>query len=395
MRLKPILCGLLIAAGGAMAAASLAQDKPPQVEVPANPETKAIAQGLIEDGLQASHAAEIYADLRRTLREVYIPVLRNLVQGDFPGVPSPDVKTAAAMAKALTFLDYVRRAGDELDGALTENRNAMISDVAEQTAKTAKPPELKDVRAILQLPAVRKSLDAFYAMTKLMTGFSYEDSRSLAKFSAWAKDLDFDFSQAMPGGSGGSKGVPSKAKIAKAQVFIEDFMRLSHLDEMVADVKRFARDVYAETAPMSEQDRSDLREQIDQFEFTYTMQKAMAVAVAPSVVASALTDEQLATLHSFVRSPAYAKAFDLFRNVVKSSTAFTKEDILGAQKSFEDLDRQAKLQERSSEEQDKAKKEWSALTEKWSEILKNRISPETRSGLEQSLEDLQNSEPPI
>ena len=80
---------------------------------------------------------------------------------------------------------------------------------------------------------------------------------------------------------------------------------------------------------------------------------------------------------------------------MKSSTAFTKEDILGAQKSFEDLDRQAKLQERSSEEQDKAKKEWSALTEKWSDILKNRISPETRSGLEQSLEDLQNSEPPI
>ena len=105
MRLKSILCGLLIAAGGAMTAASLAQDRPPQVEVPANPETKSIAQGLIEDGLQASHAAEIYADLRRTLREVYIPVLRNLVQGDFPGVPSPDVKTAAAMAKAR----YARR----------------------------------------------------------------------------------------------------------------------------------------------------------------------------------------------------------------------------------------------------------------------------------------------
>ena len=395
MRLKSILCGLLIAAGGAMTPASLAQDTPPQVEVPANPETKAIAQGLIEDGLKASHAAEIYADLRRTLREVYIPVLRNLVQGDFPGVPSPDVQTAAAMAKALTFLDYVRRAGDELDPALTENRNTMISDIAEQIAKTAKPPELKDVRGILQLPAVRKSLDAFYAMTKLVTGFSYEDSRTFSNFSAWANGLDFDFSQAIPGGPEGSKRVPSKAKIAKAQAFIEDFMRLSHLDELVADVKRFARDVYAETAPMSEEERQDLRDQIDQFEFTYTMQRAMAVAVAPSVVASALSDDQLATLHSFVRSPAYAKASDLFRNIVKSSTAFTKDDIVGAQKSFEDLDRQSKLQERSSEEQEKAKKEWSALAEKWSEILKNRISPETRSGLEHSLEDLQNLEPPI
>lgn len=398
MRLLSMLCGLLIAVAGVVAPATLAQDKPPQVEapsIPANPETKAAARALIEDALKASHAPEIYADMRRTLAEVYIPVLRDVVQGDFPGVPSPDAKTATALAKALTFLDYVRRAGDELESGLTENRDAMLSDIAEQIAKTAKPPELAEVQGVVQLPAVKKSLDALYAMTKLLTGFSYQDSRTFSNFSAWAQGLDLDFSQAIPGAPGASKAVPSKAKVVKAQALVDDFMRFSHWDEMVADVKRFAREAYAETAPMSDEDRKELRGQIDQFEFTYTMQKGMMLAIVPSLVASGLTDEQLATLHGFVRSPAYAKAFDLFRNVVKSSTAFTKEDIIGAQKSFEDLDRDSKLEERNSEEQDRAKKEWNALTDKWTEILKNKISPETRSGLQQSLQDLQDAEPPI
>jgi hypothetical protein len=395
MRLKSIISGVMIAAAGALAPASVAQEKPPQTAVPVNAEAKRLAQSLIEEALQAAHAAEIYADLRRTLREVYIPVMRELVQGDYPGVPAPDAKTAAAMAKVLTLMDYVRKAGDELDSALSENRDAIISDVAEQVAKTAEVPEIKDVRDVLQLPAVRKTLDAFYAMTKLMTGFSYEDSRSFSEFSAWVNGLNFDFSQGVPGTTGHPPVEPSKRKLARAQAFMEDLIRVSHLDEMVADVKRFVRDVYAETAPMSGEERQELLDQIDQFDFTYNMQKAMAIAVAPTVVAAALTDEQLATLHGFVRSPAFVRAFDLCRNLVKAGTAFTKEDILGAQKSFEELDRKSKIRERSSDEQDKSKAEWTALARKWTEILKNRISPETRSGLEKALDDLQGGEPPI
>jgi hypothetical protein len=395
MQLRSIVSGLMIALAGTIATASLAQNEAPQAVEPANPQAKRLAQGLIDDALQATHAAEIYADLRRTLREVYIPALRNMVQGDFPGIPALDGKTASAMAKVLTFMDYVRQASDQLDTALADNRDAMISDAAEQIARTAEPSEIKDVQDSLQLPAVRKSLDAFHAMMKLVTGFSYEDSRSFAEFSAWASHLDFDFSRAIPGTPGSPQAVPSKRKIAKAQAFMDDLIQVSHFEEIVAEVRRFVREVYAETAPMSDEERQEFREQVDQFEFTYTMQKAMAVAVAPSVFAAMLTEEQLATLHGFVRSPAFAKAFDLFRNVVRSAAALTKEDILGAQKSFEDLDRKSKFRERSSEEQDRAKAEWNALAEKWTEILKNRISPETRHGLEQSLEDLQANGSPI
>ncbi len=394
MRLGPIVPALFLAFAGAFAPVSLAQDKPP-AEIQADPEVKRGARGLIEEALRASHAAEIFADMRRTLREVYIPAIRDLVQGTMPGVPAPDAKGAEAMAKVLTFLDYVRKAGDELDIALSENREAMISDAAEQIAKTAKPVELQDIRGILELPAMRKCLDAFYAISKLVTGFSYEDSRTFSGFSAWANQQDLDLQHVLPGAPGNGQAVPSKSKIAKAQAFVSDLIANSHIDEMVADANRFIREVYAETAPMSEEERDEMRGQADQFEFMYNMQKAVVLAAAPSVVAAALSDEQLAVLHGFVRSPAFARLFDLVRTAVKSGTAFTKEDILEAQKSFEDLEKKAKLRERSTADQDKAKAEWDALAEKWTGILKNRISPETRSGLEQSLEDLKNEGAPI
>jgi hypothetical protein len=393
--MRLVLPALFIAFAGTIAPLSHAQDRPAAEapEAPVDAELKQTARGLIEDALKASHAAEIFADLRRTLKDVYIPAVRDLVQGGLPGIPAPDAKTAAKMAKLLTVLDYVRKTGDELDAALSENREAMISDLATQIAKTAKPPEIKDVREVLTLPAIRKGLDAFYAMTKLITGFSYEDSRTFSAFSAWASRQDLDVQQALPGTPGSA--VPAKSKIAKAQALVNDLVRVTHIDEMAADIKRFVRDVYAETAPMSEEDREELRGQADQFEFLYNMQKSVTLAAAPSVVAAALDDEQLAAMHGFVRSPAFAKAFDLLRDAVHSGTAFTKEDILEAQKAFENLEKKAKAREGDGAVQDKAKAKWDVLFEKWTGIIENRISPETRSGLERSIEDLQDESSPI
>ena len=350
---------------------------------------------LIEDVLRESHAAEIFADLRRMLREVYIPAVRETLEGGTPGVPAPDAKSAAALAKVLTFMDYLRKAGDELNVALIENREAMISDVAEQIAKTSRPVEIKDVRAALNLPAVRKSLDALQAISKLLTGFSYEDSRTFSGFSAWANRQDLDWEKALPGAPGTGGSVPSAHKIAQAQALVTDVLAITHADEMVADVNRFVREVYAVTAPMAETERQELLDQAAQFEFLYNMQKAVVLAAAPSVVAATLTGEQLATVQKFVHSPAFAKAFELMRSAVKASTALTKEDVLEAQKSFNDLEAKAKVLERSLSEQEKAKAEWDALADKWTETIKKRISPETRSGLERSLEELKLEDKPI
>ncbi len=418
MRFGSLLPAFLMAFAGAFAPASVAQDKPalpdqpaaqdkplvqakpavpekPAVEAQADPQVKQAARGLIEEVLQITHAADISRDLRRTLREVYIPAVRDFVMGNTPGVPAPDPKSAAAAAKLLTFMDYARKAGDELDVALAENREAMISDLAGQMAKSAKAADIEGVRATLKLPAVTKGLDALYAVTRLLTGFSYEDSRTFSAFSAWASRQDLDLPKSFPGMPQSGEAVPPKQKIAKAQSLVSDFLSISHLDEMVEDTHRFVRDVYAETAPIPEEDRQALREQADQFEFLYNMQKAVVMAAAPSVVAATLTDEQLAMLQGFVRSASFGKLCGLLRNSVKAGTAFTKDDILEAKKSFEDLEKQAKGQERNAAEEDKVKAEWDALTDKWTEILKNRISPETRSGLERALEELKDEGAPI
>ncbi len=394
MRFRSLLPAMFMAFAASFAPLTLAQDQPP-VEIQADPAVKQAARSLIEEALQLSHAAEIFSDLRRTLREVYIPAVRDMVLGNTPGIAAPGPNLAAGLAKLLTFLDYVRKASDELDIALSENREAMISDVAAQIAKTAKAADIDNVRATLKLPAVTKALDALYAASTLLTGFSYEDSRTFSGFSAWASRQDFDLQQALPGAPGNGIAVPSKQKIAKAQALVNDLISISHIDEMVADANRFVDEVYAETAPLPEEDRQELRDQAQQFEFMYNVQKAVVLAAAPSVVAATLSDEQLAVLHGFVRSPAFAKLFNLLRSAVKAGTAFTKEDILEAQKSLEALEKKAKAEERSASEQDKVKAEWDALTEKWTEILKNRISPETRSGLERALEDLQDEGAPI
>src|SRR5262249_11871047 len=158
--------------------------------------------------------------------------------------------------KTLTFLDYTRRAGDELDAALSENRQAMISDAAELLAKTSSLSEINETRDVLKLPGARKAFDAFYAMTRLLTGLSYGDSRSFSEFSAWADGLNIDFEHGMPGGD--AQSVPSPEKVEKAQALVTGFLNVSHFEEMVEEVKRFTRDVYAETAPMTEDERQEL-----------------------------------------------------------------------------------------------------------------------------------------
>jgi hypothetical protein len=394
MRFKTVIFSLLAAAAASTAGVGLAQEKPPQEQAAVDPQAKRLAQNVIEEALQLSHAAEIFDDLRRTLREVYIPVMRGLVQGDYPGAPEADAGTASALAKVLTFMDYLRKGGDELDVALSEDRSAMISDFSEQMAKAVNASELSDARRLFDLPATRKTLDASYAMSKLVTGFSYEDSKTFSEFSAWARGLNLDISEVMPGNNNnGSKPVPSGRKVLKAQAAVDNLMRMSHLDEMAADVECFARDVYAETIPATPGEREKLRRDIDQYQFMYNIQKAVVVGIAPSVVAASLTDEQLETLNGYLRMPAFAKAFDLLRDAVKAATAYTKEDILEAQKAFKELDEKSKL--RSPEERERAKAEWTALIDKWTEKLKAKISPETQQGLQQSLDDLQLRDAPM
>ncbi|MBJ7533910.1 hypothetical protein JDN40_07325 [Rhodomicrobium vannielii ATCC 17100] len=403
MRLRSIIPALFMACAALAGGVALALETPPPASVPANreakpvdPEAKRVAQALIEEILTASHAAEIYSDLQRTLRDVYIPMMREIIQGGYPGMPDPNPEMTAQLAKILTTLDYMRKAGEEYDVALAENRGAIVSDFAAQLAREASRDEIADVRAMMDLPAVRKGFDVLYAASKLVTGYTYEDSRIVSEFSAWAKQLDAAKNlKGLPGLDGNAASVPSAAKVRKAQAVVEDLIRISHLEDTVARVKRFARDVYLPTALVSEEERAKLAAQIDEFEFTYNMRKALVLALAPSVVASVLSDADIDTLHRFVLTPSFAKGFDLLSNTVVAATAFTKDDILQAEKSFEDFDRKAKVRERAKSDGEKVTDEWQALIDKWREKLADRLSPETRQGLERSLNDLDKTGSPI
>jgi hypothetical protein len=372
-----------------------AQAQPaPRPLPPVDPEAKELARDVVETLLEASHTPEIYQDLRRALKEIYVPGLRDTLRGNIPGAPEIDPRSAAQLAKVLTFMTYLDKADDEIEPALSENRDAIISDVAEQIARTATPDEVADIRTFLDQPAVRKSGEALRAAAKLVTGFSYEDARSFAEFSAWVHSLDFDLSQAAPNDASGP-GVPSKRKVARARSFVADFLQLSHLDEIENDVTRFVRDVYLETAVLPEEKRQELSDEIDQVEFNYNMQKAAVLALAPSVLASALTEEELEPIHRFMLSSACVKAFDLFRNAVRAGTDFTKEDVLAAQKSLADLNDKVRDKKGTDENDRETEAQWDALGKKWLDFFKERLSPETRQGLEQSLKELKLSRPPV
>ncbi len=87
--------------------------------------------------------------------------MRGLVQGDYPGLPEADATDAAALAKMLTFMDYVRKAGDELDVALSQYRRVHASDFAEQMARAANAWELSDCA-----PPLRSAGDARSGWTR-------------------------------------------------------------------------------------------------------------------------------------------------------------------------------------------------------------------------------------
>ncbi len=349
------------------------------------------AHDLVVEFLPASRMPEIYADIRRTVRNVYLPVLRDAASGDVPGMPAPDAEMADAMAKLLTFLTYALKASDEIEPVLAAERDAIISDIAALLAKHSSLAEIDNARELLRKTAARKGFDAIYALSRLATGFTYEETRSMQEFSAWARKTALGVSLASPPGEGDA---PPPAKVAKAQEIVNDLLANSRLDDMAARLFRFAREVVLPAVSTEEEARADYKSQIDQYEFAYGLQKGVVIGVAPSVLAQTLTDEQLEKLHGFVRSPAFEKTFTLLFDAVRAATAFSVEDIREIQDFAAKAQASGKLYPRGPEEEAQAEADWEALRKKWADMLMASLSPETREGLERSAKELQGLDMP-
>lgn len=362
---------------------AIAQERAPGEDSVSIEEKQQLAVLLIEETVQASRVPEIYTDLRRAVATLYLPYMKEqLAEGEFSQF-GPEVREQVEAVSRL--LDYALRAAEELEPVWAENYNAMIGDVAGLLAEQATSEQLHLAGEMLRTPAARKGFSTLYAYSRLLTAFTIEDVRQSKAMSAWMKDLKFD-AENNPF-TNQEVTPPPRERVAKAEAIVADLMRVSRIDDMVAEITRFTRDVVLNVETLDEAKRKEVREGIEKFEFYYNLGKSMAVAVAPSSLAAALDDDQLAKFHLLILSPVMAKSFGLFHDLIREATSFTSRDI----SEFSALAEEAEEanQPRSPAEKREAKAEWDALVAKWREVFESRLSPETREGLERAAEDLQ------
>ncbi len=347
---------------------------------------------LISHALEPSRLPEIYTDFRRSVRDVYLPALRDTLQKGVPGKPPLDEEQKKALGAFADLLNYSLRASDELEPFLQQNRDAIISDIATLEAKYLSLPEIKALRELLDMPAMRKIFNAIYAASRLFTGYTYEDMRSYYAQSAWLSDLKSSLTgnplvepNAPP---------PSPEKIAKAGAIINDFLRVSRLDEMVHDVIRFARDVQLDGSqkPDGEGKDAQAQNQVEWLEFFYNLQKTFVLTAGPSTLAAMFSDEQLDQLHLLVLSPVMTKSFGLLQETVRAATSLTRQDIQSLQTFAENAEKNGLFGTRTEEEQEQLKLETQALAQIWRDRAWNYLKPETREGLSRAIKEIQKLE---
>jgi hypothetical protein len=358
---------------------SIAQEKPSASRSDEDGTGHSELIATLEYGFRASRFAEIYADLRYAVRELYLPAVKEALRtGDKAKF---DVETRQALTLLVPVLEYSLKAAEELEPVLEANRDAMIRDVAELLSKHMSEDQIHLLGEMLQTPAMRKGFNAFYAFTRLITGYTREDVETSREMAEWMRDLKFDLKNNLF--TERDVPPPPRERFEKAEGIVSDFMRVSRIDDMVAEIVRFNKEVLLQLETLEDDKREKIRAGVEQFDFSYNLGKSMTMAVAPSALASAFDDEQLGKLHLIVLSPVIAKSFGLLYDFVREATSFTKFDLA----EFYALTQEAeKLDSKHDpEEQQALEADWQKLAEKWREIFQNALTPETRAGLERSI----------
>jgi hypothetical protein len=341
---------------------------------------------VISEALPASRVPEIYADVRRVLREAYLPSMRDAAKDGTPGTPQFDAEIMQNLGKIISLLHYTLRAGDEAEPFLNQHRDEIIADFARLQAKYLTLPEIQALRDLLNLPAMRKVFNTVYATSRLFTDYSYQELRSYYEMTAWFRELKITaennpFTQP-------DARAPSPELVGKAQGIINDFLRVSRMDEIVAKVTRFMKELQ-QTDLIPQEQREEIKAGLEKFEFFYNLQKSMMMAVGPSALAAVMNREQLEKLHLLVLAPVTSKSFRLIDEIVREATSFSKDDIASFQKFADDTKSRGLFKERSAEDKARIEAETKALAEAWGERIKGSLTPETREGLERSIQAME------
>lgn len=353
----------------------------PSAEPQAVAERQRILAEIIARALPASRLPEIYADLRYALGELYLPALREMLSD--PETAESDPETLARITAVVPVIDYALRAASELDPVLSASRAEMIADIAAHQAKYSTADEIRLMGEFLDTPATRKGFNAIYAFSRFITAYDQNDIRASKEMSAWMKDWKFD-AKANPFAQP-NMPPPPPGKVAKAGAVVTDFLRVSRVDDMVADIVNFMRNVVLEVDALKPEEADMVRAGLQQFEFYYNLGKSMAMAIAPSGLAAVMSDDQLGKFHLMLLSPVTAKSFNLLYSALREATSFTKQDITEFRQLAAKAEAAGEKWQDNPELQTKMNADWGALADKWRARLEAGLSPETRQGLETSV----------
>ncbi len=374
----PVAFGMLVPLGMVPAARAQSED---------SAEKERQLGAIVGETITASRLPEVYADIRRVLRDAYLPSMRDAAKEGGTGKPEYDADIMRNIGTILSLLDYSVRAADEAEPFLNQHRDEMVADFARLQAHYLTMPEIQALGELLNLPAIRKAFNALYAGSRLFTDYTYQELKSYYEMTAWFRDLNIN-TQNNPLAQPDAK-TPSPDLVGKAQSIINDFLRVSRVDEMVERVTRFMKEVQLQSDLIPQEQRQAVRDGLEKFEFFYNLQKSMVLAVGPSALAAFLDRDKLEKLHLLVLAPVTAKSFRLIDEFLREATSFSKEDITSLQKFVDDAKARGLFGERSAEDKARLEAEMKTLAESWRDRVMASLTPETRQGLERSIDEIQ------
>lgn len=338
---------------------------------------EAAARALILEVWTTSRTSDLVADARRYLHSTAAPIIRDYVSGKLKMPLAQEAEVRDILNEAFNFVLLLEKASSEFEVAVEKDRDELIDDMARILAKHLTDEEMQAAREILQLSAARKGFDAFYKFYHIAFSFTYDEELANQHFNIWTQEL---FLQYVRRGWQLDRTPATPERIAKATSIVNELMAALHLDAMVADGLRFAREIVMPLAP-SDAERAELQAKLNEFEQQYNTWKPAVWVAAYTGLAMALNEEQLTTLQAHMRGPGITKMFKLLFEAEQAFTAFTLADFEAAKTLFEAQRAKGVFADRSAEVKDAINADFKALGDKWGPRFAASISAETRDAL--------------